>query len=118
MVKKSFLKIFLELEHAETKDERRKGLQGRKKLNEYNGMLFKFPKPEKQSIWMKDTHIPLDIIFLSEDGTVLNIEKGEPQSTEHIFSKDSNCRHVLELRQGKADDFNISEGDNLSFLLN
>lgn len=118
MVKEAFLKTFLELEHAETKDERRKGLQGRKQLNEYKGMLFKFPKAEKQSIWMKDTHIPLDIIFLSENGEVLNIEKGHPRTQEHMFSDTDNCKHVLELRQGKASDFNISEGDNLSFLLN
>lgn len=116
-MKEAFLKTFLELEYAETEDERRKGLQNRKQLNEYKGMLFNFPKPEKQSIWMKDTHIPLDIIFLSEDGTVLNIEQGEPENKEHLFSKDSTCKHVLELRQGKADDFNISEGDNLDFLI-
>lgn len=116
MVKKAFLKTFLELEHADTEQERRKGLQGRKELSQYKGMLFNFPKAEKQSIWMKNTHIALDIIFLSEDGKVLNIEKGEPQNTEHHFS-DGDCKHILELKQGKADDFNISKGDNLSFLL-
>jgi len=117
MVNKAFLKTFLELETADTEEQRQKGLQNRKKLGQYRGMLFNFPKAEKQSIWMKDTHIPLDIVFLREDGTVLNIEEGEPHSTEHVYS-DGDCRHVLELRQGKADDFNISEGDNLSFLLN
>lgn len=116
-MKKAFLKTFLELETAETEKQRQKGLQNRKELDQYRGMLFNFPKTEKQSIWMKDTYIPLDIIFLSEDGTVLNIEQGEPESREHIYS-DGQCRHVLELNKGKADDFNISEGDNLSFLLN
>jgi len=116
MVKKAFLKTFLELETADTQEQRQKGLQNRKELSQYRGMLFNFPEAEKQSIWMKDTHIPLDIVFLSEDGTVLNIEQGEPESTEHIYS-DGKCRHVIELNQGKADDFNISEGDDLSFLL-
>jgi len=117
MVKKAFLKTFLELETAESEEERAKGLQNREELSEYRGMLFNFPNSEKQSIWMKYTHIPLDIVFLSEDGTVLNVEQGEPHSTEHIYSE-GECRHVLELNKGKADDFNISEGDNLSFLLN
>lgn len=117
MVKKAFLKTFLELEIAETEEERAKGLQHREELNQYRGMLFNFPQAEKQSIWMKDTHIPLDIVFLSEDGEVLNIEHGEPESTEHMFS-DGESRYILELNEGKADDFNISKGDNLSFLLN
>jgi len=117
MVKKAFLKTFLELETAETQKERAEGLQNRKELSEYRGMLFNFPNSEKQSIWMKDTHIPLDIVFLSEEGTVLNVEQGEPESTEHIYS-DGECSYALELNRGKAEDFNISEGDNLSFLLN
>lgn len=116
-MKKAFLNTFLELETADTEDERRKGLQGRTELNQYTGMLFNFPSSEKQSIWMKDTHIPLDIIFLSESGEVLNIEQGEPETTEHHFS-DGDSKYVLELKQGKAEDFNIESGDNLSFLLN
>lgn len=117
MTKKAFLKTFLELETAETQEERAEGLQHREELSQYRGMLFNFPEAEKQSIWMKNTYVPLDIVFLSEDGKVLNIEQGEPESREHIHSN-GNCKHVLELREGKADDFNISEGDNLSFLLN
>jgi len=117
MTKKAFLKTFLELETAETQEERAEGLQNREELSQYRGMLFNFPETEKQSIWMKNTHIPLDIVFLSEDGTVLNIEQGEPESTEHIHSN-GECSYAIELKQGKADDFNISEGDNLSFLLN
>ena len=66
---------------------------------------------------MKDTHIPLDIVFLSEEGKVLNIEQGEPESTKKMFSDSENCKYVLELNKGKAADFNISVGDNLSFLL-
>lgn len=115
-MKKAFLNTFLELEHADTEEQRQKGLQGRTELNQYKGMLFNFSEAGKQSIWMKDTHIPLDIIFLSENGEVLNIEQGEPETTKHHFS-DGSCKHVLELRQGKADDFSISVGDDLSFLL-
>jgi len=118
MVDKAFLKTFLELETADTEQERKQGLQNRKELDQYKGMVFNFPEAGKQSIWMKDTHIPLDVIFLSEDGEVLNIEQGEPHSTEHIYSDSDNCKHVLEIKKGKADDFSICRGDNLSFLLN
>lgn len=115
-MKKAFAKTFLNLETADTQKQRQQGLQNREQLNQYEGMLFNFPEAEKQSIWMKDTQIPLDIIFLNENGEVLNIEQGEPQTTEHIFS-DGSCKHVLELRQGKADDLNIKPGDDLSFLI-
>lgn len=117
MADKPFLKTFVDLETADTQKERQKGLQGREKLDQHRGMLFKYDELSQKSIWMKDTHIPLDIIFLSEDGTVLNIEQGEPMNKEHIKSKGENCMYVLEFNEGKTDDFNISEGDNLSFLL-
>lgn len=117
MVKKAFLKTFLELETADTPEERRKGLQHRQELDEYTGMLFDFREPAKQSMWMKDTFIPLDIIFLNEQGKVINIEQGIPESSEQVFSASNNCRYVLELKQGKAEDFNISEGTDLSFLV-
>jgi uncharacterized membrane protein (UPF0127 family) len=116
MVQKAFIKTFLELETAETEKERQKGLQDRKQLDKYKGMIFNFDKEKKQSIWMKNTYIPLDIVFLCSDGTVLNIEQGEPQSEEHIFS-DGACKHVLELKQGMADRLNISRGDDLGFLI-
>jgi len=116
MVDKAFIKTFVELETADTEEERKKGLQSRKQLDSYKGMLFKYEDVGQKSIWMKDTHIPLDIVFLSEKGKVLNIEEGEPMNKDRINSK-GDCKYVLELKQGKADDFSISEGDNLSFLL-
>lgn len=116
MVKKAFLKTFLDLETAETEGQRAKGLQDRKELDEYKGMLFNYENSEPRKFWMKNTHIPLDIVFLSEKGKVLNIEQGSPRSKKRLRS-DGDCKHVLELNQGKADDFNISQGDDLSFLL-
>lgn len=117
MVKKAFLKTFLELEQADTPEQRQKGLQGRKELDQYKGMLFDFKETGLRSMWMKDTFVPLDIIFLNEEGEVINVEQGTPESSEEVFSASDNCRYVLELKQGKTDDFNISEGSDLSFLI-
>jgi len=114
---KAFIKTFLNIELADTQEQRRKGFQDRENLNDYEAKLFAFPSPSKQSMWMKNTQVPLDIIFLSENGEVLNIEQGEPENTDHIFSDGDNCTHVLELKQGQAEELGIETGDNLDFLL-
>jgi len=55
------------VEEAKTEEERRKGLQGVKELPKDEGMLFYFDEPQEVSFYMKDTLIPLDIIFINED---------------------------------------------------
>lgn len=92
---------------AKTEDERIKGLQGVTELKEDEGMLFFFEEPQTVGFWMKDTKIPLDIIFLNEDFEVLSVYQGKPE-TETIAEEDE-VQFVLEVNQGSG----IKEGDEL-----
>ena len=92
---------------ARTEEERIKGLQGVTELKDDEGMLFFFEEPQTVGFWMKDTKVPLDIIFISEDMEVISVYQGEPEN-ESIAEED-NVKFVLEVNQGSG----IEEGDEL-----
>lgn len=92
---------------AQTEEERRKGLQGIKHLPENEGMWFVFDEPQTVQFWMKDTEIPLDIIFIDDEETVISVYKGKPLS-ETIVEED-NVNYVLELNQ----DSGVKAGDEV-----
>lgn len=92
---------------AHTEEEKEKGLQGIKELPEDEGMLFYFNPPQEVAMWMKDTLIPLDIIFIDEDMEVISVTKGEPNNEELIIEED--VAYVLEVNQNSG----IEEGDEL-----
>lgn len=84
-----------------------KGLQKVKELPENEGMLFVYDEPQTVGFWMKDTEIPLDIIFINDDYEVLSIYKGQPNN-ENIAEED-NVKYVLELNQNSG----VKVGDEL-----
>lgn len=98
---------------AKTEEEKQKGLQGVKSLPEDEGMLFYFDEPGEYSFWMKDTDIPLDIIFINSDEEVTKVYKASPHDETLVSSPDT--LYVLEVNQGskvrEGDDFDI-EDDN------
>ena len=92
---------------AKTEDEKRKGLQGVKKLSKDEGMLFYFNPDEIISMYMKDTLIPLDIIFINEEYEVTKVYHGEPNDETLVSSPET--AYVLEVNQGSG----IKEGDEV-----
>ena len=97
------------VELAETEAEKEEGLQGIKDLPDDQGMLFVYDKPQTVGFWMKDTLIPLDIVFIDEDQEVISIYQGKPED-ETIVEED-NVKYVLEVNQNSG----IEEGDELEF---
>lgn len=97
------------VEIAETEEQKQKGLQGKNELKEDEGMLFIFNKPQTVQFWMKDTKIPLDIIFINEDQEVILVHKGEPNDEKLISADDT--LYVLEVNQNSG----IKKGDELEF---
>jgi uncharacterized membrane protein (UPF0127 family) len=100
---------------ADTDDKRKYGLMQRKNMPENNGMLFVFGKETQVSMWMKDTHIPLDIIFIKSDHTIEKIEHNTtPLSLNAIHSKEKVVA-VLELNAGICKKLGIKENDKIVF---
>ena len=102
--------ILIAIELAATEKARVQGLQGRRFLAPNMGMLFDFIKPQRISMWMKNTHISLDMVFIGDDGRILHIaENTEPFSLKTIVSPVP-ARAVLELKAGSADQMGIEPG--------
>lgn len=94
---------------ARTEEQREKGLMDIKEMPDNEGMLFVFDKPQTVGFWMKDTYIPLDIIFIDDDCEVLSIYKGKP--LDETIAEEDSVKYVLELNQ----DSGIKEGDELDY---
>jgi len=97
---------------AKTEEEQEKGLQNIDKLPENEGMLFIFEEPQEISFWMKNTNIPLDIVFINEDLEVISVKEGIPNSEELITEQD--VMYVLEVNSNSE----IQKGDDIEFETN
>ena len=100
-----------EVEFASTSDERRVGLMYRTEMADDHGMIFSYPKPRVISMWMKNTFIPLDIIFIRRNGQIANmVENTTPGSLDSIVSQ-GRVIGVLELNAGMVERLGIERGD-------
>lgn len=95
------------VEVARTEEEKIKGLQEKESLGKDEGMLFIYDEPQELAFWMKDTAIPLDIIFIDEDGEVISVQQGQPYD-ETLLEEDG-VMYVLEVNQNSG----IQPGDEL-----
>jgi uncharacterized membrane protein (UPF0127 family) len=101
------------VEVARTPKEHAYGLMHRQSLDADRGMLFPYDPPEATSFWMKNTLIPLDIIFIRPDGSIARIAANTtPLSLEPIPSLEP-VAAVLEIRGGRAAELGIEPGDNV-----
>ena len=98
--------------HLISEDEKERGLMGISELKDDEGALFDYSDEPQESIdfWMKDTLIPLDIIFINESGKVISVQKGTPMSEELISESSEFVAYVIELNA----DSGIKEGDETS----
>ena len=112
IVTKSGVQVF-SVEMATTEEEKTTGLMYRKELPDGKGMLFDFTPEQQVSMWMKNTFISLDMIFIRADGRILRIaENTEPQSTK-IISSGGLAKGVLEVIAGTAKKYGIAPGDRV-----
>jgi uncharacterized membrane protein (UPF0127 family) len=97
---------------AATNEQRMTGLMFRTEMPQQEGMLFVFDYPSQQCFWMKNTLLPLSVAFVSDDGTIANIDEMKPQTL------DSHCsvkpvRYVLEMNTGWFSKKGIKAGAKL-----
>jgi uncharacterized membrane protein (UPF0127 family) len=110
---KSGVKVF-SVELATTEEEKTTGLMYRKELADGTGMLFDFSPEQQVSMWMKNTYISLDMIFIRADGRILRIaENTEPLSTS-IIPSGGLAKGVLEVIAGTAQKYGIAPGDRVA----
>lgn len=95
---------------AETEEQQREGLQNTKELATDEGMLFIWEKPEEISMWMKNTKIPLDVVFMDSDFKVLDVLEGIPETEDYLTVDETSA--VLEVNKGSG----IKKDDTLEFI--
>ena len=101
---------------AESNKDRRQGLMHIEFMQQNQGMLFVFNPPRKVSMWMRNTPMTLDILFIDSDGKIINIEKNTtPYSTKAIPSGGS-IQWVLEINGGLSEKLGIKTGDVLTIV--
>jgi len=103
------------VEVAGTPEEQAQGLMFRESLASDAGMIFTFANPAPASFWMKNTLIPLDMIFVRADGTIARIAVNTvPQSLEPVGIEEP-VAAVLEIAGGRSVELGVSEGDQVSW---
>ncbi len=107
----AYTKLFLEI--ADTPDKRRTGLMYRQELPLDQGMLFKFDETEIHSIWMKNTYVSLDLLFLNSNLKILGIIEKVPVLNEVSRKIDQPSKYVIELNAGTSEKRGIKVGDTL-----
>jgi uncharacterized protein len=113
IVTKNGVHVF-SVEVATTEEEKTTGLMYRKELPDGKGMLFDFSPEQQVSMWMKNTYVSLDMIFIRADGRILRIaENTEPLSTK-IISSGGLAKGVLEVVAGTAQKYGIKPGDRVA----
>lgn len=105
----------IEVEIAENEAERNKGLMFRSYLPDSVGMLFIFEQPDEHSFWMKNTSIPLDIIYVGPDKKIISIAENTQPYSEESIPPYGLVQYVVEVNAGFTKQNNIQSGDAISF---
>lgn len=99
----------IQIDIAATDAQRQRGLMDRRDLSLQEGMLFLFPAPDSQSFWMRNTYIPLDIMFVGADRRIVNIAKRTTPLSDDYIRSTGPAQYVVEVRGGFSDRFGIDE---------
>ncbi len=103
--------LVVQVEVANTPELRARGLSGREDLGNVKGLLMVFEEADYHGIWMKDMKFPIDVIWMDETGTVVDISTSlTPDSYPNIYEPDKPALYALEVDEIFIDTYNISEG--------
>jgi uncharacterized membrane protein (UPF0127 family) len=105
----------LDIEIADDEYTTQTGLMYRSSMANNQGMLFVFPDTDFRSFYMKNTEIPLDIIFIAEDRTIVSIQKNAQPMSELPLPSNAPAKYVLEVNAGLSDEWGLNQGDNIQF---
>lgn len=105
----------LDIEIAETEYETQTGLMYRDSMKKHQGMLFIFPNMDYRSFYMKNTNIPLDIIYLDTDGFIVSFQENAKPLDETSLPSQVPAQYVLEVNSGLAEQWLLEIGDRMVF---
>ena len=105
------------VEVADEPSEQQQGLMFRRNISEGGGMLFVFPEPRMLSFWMKNTLIPLDVIFFDSQGMFVSSQRMVPCSSDpcSLYNSDSPARYALEVPAGYVEEHGVGAKWQLRF---
>lgn len=106
----------IDIELAENDDERRLGLMFRKTMADNQGMFFIFPYDAMQSFWMKNTILPLDMLFINSDNEIVTIIENTTPYAEKSYPSTRPAKFVLEVNAGYASAHGIREGYKIGWM--
>ncbi len=116
-----FTEVCVNVEVVSTPETMEKGLQGRTALTENGGMLFVFSQPDRQFFWMKDTLIPLDMIWMNEEREIVhvrpNVQPCQSDPCDVYGSPTPDALYVLEVSEGYVQRHGLKRGDRAEFQL-
>ena len=102
------------VELAVTDEERERGLMFRRSVPESTGMLFDFKRDQEVTMWMKNTYVSLDMIFIQSDGRIRRIAENTETESLKIIPSGGPVRAVLEVAAGTARKLGIEPGDRIA----
>lgn len=104
-----------DIEIADNDYETQTGLMNRKSMKDNNAMLFIFPDMQMRSFYMKNTLIPLDIIYLDNNNTIVSIQENAKPLDESSLPSEAPAQYVLEINGGLSQQLHIEVGDKMVF---
>ncbi|MEL0454743.1 DUF192 domain-containing protein [Flavobacteriaceae bacterium SZ-1-7] len=107
--------INLDIEIADTEFDRETGLMYRHNMPNNQGMLFVFEDERPRNFYMKNTEIPLDLIYVAANKKIVSFQKNAKPFDESSLPSNAPAKYVLEVNAGLADTWNLRVGDSLSF---
>ncbi len=106
----------LDIEFAESDYEHQTGLMYRESMEDHQGMLFLYETERVRSFYMKNTYIPLDIIYYEADSTLVSIQKNATPRDETPLPSEGAAQFILEINGGLSDDWGLEPDDKMSYI--
>ena len=108
--------VQIDIEIAETSVDMGIGLMFRRSMPEKAGMLFIYQRPHPMAFFMRNTYIPLDIIFVDENGQILSIHKVTKTLSDELIPSYKATKYVVEVNAGFCEKYGVAAGDYIDFM--
>ena len=109
-------KAKIDIQIADNDFDRELGLMFRKHMDENRGMLFIFPQEDTQNFWMRNTFIPLDMIFVNAKKDIVTIQHATQTLSDQSYSSSAPAQYVIEVNLDFTDKYHIKVGDKISWI--